>query len=696
MEEEREEQKLKNPSELKDSENLRERFVRIFSDVDKNNPINIDIDKEAWPIFLKVVEDYSHAEIMNAPDTEIVKKCISVKEIFFEQKNIITDGNGNPNIAANLKANPNFIEQNPEVREVLDHMHVDRFSKDSLYQMTEKGIYAIFLGENGESVDEERINSFFNAFESVIGESEWQDTTYISDHEIAFKGIIFSEDDVEKLNIDEKGNIIGVILKNGTIFTEEEVKEPDGTTTYLNDIKSVMIKNGSTCSFYNDGNFVTKNGLVVVNNKEFEELRNERMAVFNSLGGEGVLKKGNFTDEQYNNYISALENEQIFNQIDAFSMDDFGYKFKLYANKDAEFRYISFHAEMLDLMSCTDKELKLQNGMVATLDGITLKDGTEISFRNLKKFMKENNIDENLSLGENGITLEDGIEIPFEQISSFVEKQSKKIKDEEAKEFVENSAEELDASAISDFQRKSSEDRAKQNRVVSDVELKNSRTERIETSGIIPEKGRAGVTVNSKKIAESNVDVTRTRKSEIEQQITARDKTQEEGAIGQDIKIDDREETDYKKKSILSRMVDMASRAINSLRGENDDIHNKTDNPKALMEYREKRNFWSGIISRLGFSETETYKKLSEEVTEEVSKDENSKNTNRFFRFMNAITGKSKEEKTAVEEDKNKIEQNAFDKYNATVNEEKAIADAKVAQEKMYAQKGNNEQEEVK
>ena len=33
---------------------------------------------------------------------------------------------------------------------------------------------------------------------------------------------------------------------------------------------------------------------------------------------------------------------------------------------------------------------------------------------------------------------------------------------------------------------------------------------------------------------------------------------------------------------------------------------------------------------------------------------------------------------------------------NATVNEEKAIADAKVAQEKMYAQKGNNEQEEVK
>ena len=121
-----EEEKLKKANELKDSKELHERFVKIFSDVDKNNPINIDIDKEAWPIFLKVVEDYSHTEIMNAPDTEIVKKCISVKEIFFEQRNIITDGNGNPNIAANIKENPNFIAENPEVLEVIENMPVEQ------------------------------------------------------------------------------------------------------------------------------------------------------------------------------------------------------------------------------------------------------------------------------------------------------------------------------------------------------------------------------------------------------------------------------------------------------------------------------------------------------------------------------------------------------------------------------------------
>ncbi len=631
MEEEREEQKLKNPSELKDSENLRERFVRIFSDVDKNNPINIDIDKEAWPIFLKVVEDYSHAEIMNAPDTEIVKKCISVKEIFFEQKNIITDGNGNPNIAANLKANPNFIEQNPEVREVLDHMHVD--SKID-----------ILFGEKDEI-------KFFNTFLSLSSEDIESISQEDFEELIEEKGYNLFKDETGKANkerakkwnesIKGDGNE-SIDLENVETCEEFEITE-----------SGMKLSSGEIISFGEFPDFVENNST------DKDETQSDRRAKeVKAMGFEKYLAEANFTDEQYEILIKFQKGHlDSKEKIDFEQADDYA---KI-GNIKIPRRMIV--EEMRYQISYENGEMKLINGMTITSKSIKLPDGKEIAIS------QANNVPINIR---------------------------KEIKDEEAKEFVENSAEELDASAISDFQRKSSEDRAKQNRVVSDVELKNSRTERIETSGIIPEKGRAGVTVNSKKIAESNVDVTRTRKSEIEQQITARDKTQEEGAIGQDIKIDDREETDYKKKSILSRMVDMASRAINSLRGENDDIHNKTDNPKALMEYREKRNFWSGIISRLGFSETETYKKLSEEVTEEVSKDENSKNTNRFFRFMNAITGKSKEEKTAVEEDKNKIEQNAFDKYNATVNEEKAIADAKVAQEKMYAQKGNNEQEEVK
>ena len=55
-----------------------------------------------------------------------------------------------------------------------------------------------------------------------------------------------------------------------------------------------------------------------------------------------------------------------------------------------------------------------------------------------------------------------------------------------------------------------------------------------------------------------------------------------------------------------------------------------------------------------------------------------------------------KTQKNSVQEDNNKIEQNVFDKYNVNVDEKKAIADAKAAQEKMYAQKRSNEQEEVK
>ncbi len=626
-----EEEKLKKANELKDSKELHERFVKIFSDVDKNNPINIDIDKEAWPIFLKVVEDYSHTEIMNAPDTEIVKKCISVKEIFFEQRNIITDGNGNPNIAANLKANSNFIEQNPEVREVLDHMHVD--SKID-----------ILFGEKDEI-------KFFNTFLSLSSEDIESISQEDFEELIEEKGYNLFKDETGKANkerakkwnesIKGDGNE-SIDLENVETCEEFEITE-----------SGMKLSSGEIISFGEFPDFVENNST------DKDETQSDRRAKeVKAMGFEKYLAEANFTDEQYEILIKFQKGHlDSKEKIDFEQADDYA---KI-GNIKIPRRMIV--EEMRYQISYENGEMKLINGMTITSKSIKLPDGKEIAIS------QANNVPINIR---------------------------KEIKDEEAKEFVENSAEELDASAISDFQRKSSEDRAKQNRVVSDVELKNSRTERIETSGIIPEKGRAGVTVNSKKIAESNVDVTRTRKSEIEQQITARDKTQEEGAIGQDIKIDDREETDYKKKSILSRMVDMASRAINSLRGENDDIHNKTDNPKALMEYREKRNFWSGIISRLGFSETETYKKLSEEVTEEVSKDENSKNTNRFFRFMNAITGKSKEEKTAVEEDKNKIEQNAFDKYNATVNEEKAIADAKVAQEKMYAQKGNNEQEEVK
>lgn len=626
-----EEEKLKKANELKDSKELHERFVKIFSDVDKNNPINIDIDKEAWPIFLKVVEDYSHTEIMNAPDTEIVKKCISVKEIFFEQRNIITDGNGNPNIAANLKANSNFIEQNPEVREVLDHMHVD--SKID-----------ILFGEKDEI-------KFFNTFLSLSSEDIESISQEDFEELIEEKGYNLFKDETGKANkerakkwnesIKGDGNE-SIDLENVETCEEFEITE-----------SGMKLSSGEIISFGEFPDFVENNST------DKDETQSDRRAKeVKAMGFEKYLAEANFTDEQYEILIKFQKGHlDSKEKIDFEQADDYA---KI-GNIKIPRRMIV--EEMRYQISYENGEMKLINGMTITSKSIKLPDGKEIAIS------QANNVPINIR---------------------------KEIKDEEAKEFVENSAEELDASAISDFQRKSSEDRAKQNRVVSDVELKNSRTERIETSGIIPEKGRAGVTVNSKKIAESNVDVTRTRKSEIEQQITARDKTQEEGTIGQDIKIDDREETDYKKKSILSRMVDMASRAINSLRGENDDIHNKTDNPKALMEYREKRNFWSGIISRLGFSETETYKKLSEEVTEEVSKDENSKNTNRFFRFMNAITGKSKEEKTAVEEDKNKIEQNAFDKYNATVNEEKAIADAKVAQEKMYAQKGNNEQEEVK
>ncbi len=626
-----EEEKLKKANELKDSKELHERFVKIFSDVDKNNPINIDIDKEAWPIFLKVVEDYSHTEIMNAPDTEIVKKCISVKEIFFEQRNIITDGNGNPNIAANLKANSNFIEQNPEVREVLDHMHVD--SKID-----------ILFGEKDEI-------KFFNTFLSLSSEDIESISQEDFEELIEEKGYNLFKDETGKANkerakkwnesIKGDGNE-SIDLENVETCEEFEITE-----------SGMKLSSGEIISFGEFPDFVENNST------DKDETQSDRRAKeVKAMGFEKYLAEANFTDEQYEILIKFQKGHlDSKEKIDFEQADDYA---KI-GNIKIPRRMIV--EEMRYQISYENGEMKLINGMTITSKSIKLPDGKEIAIS------QANNVPINIR---------------------------KEIKDEEAKEFVENSAEELDASAISDFQRKSSEDRAKQNRVVSDVELKNSRTERIETSGIIPEKGKAGVTVNSKKIAESNVDVTRTRKSEIEQQITARDKTQEEGAIGQDIKIDDREETDYKKKSILSRMVDMASRAINSLRGENDDIHNKTDNPKALMEYREKRNFWSGIISRLGFSETETYKKLSEEVTEEVSKDENSKNTNRFFRFMNAITGKSKEEKTAVEEDKNKIEQNAFDKYNATVNEEKAIADAKVAQEKMYAQKGNNEQEEVK
>lgn len=631
MEEEREEQKLKNPSELKDSENLRERFVRIFSDVDKNNPINIDIDKEAWPIFLKVVEDYSHAEIMNAPDTEIVKKCISVKEIFFEQKNIITDGNGNPNIAANLKANPNFIEQNPEVREVLDHMHVDSKIDILFSEKDEMKFFNAFLSLSSEDIESISQEDFEDLIEEK-GYNLFKDETGKANKERA-----------KKWNESIKGNgNESIDLENAETCEEFEITE-----------SGMKLSSGEIISFGEFPDFVENNST------DKDETQSDRRAKeVKAMGFEKYLAEANFTDEQYEILIKFQKGHlDSKEKIDFEQADDY---VKI-GNVKIPRRMIV--EEMRYQISYENGEMKLINGMTITSKSIKLPNGKEIAIS------QANNVPINIM---------------------------KEIKDEEAKEFVEDSAEELDVSAISYFQRKSSEDRAKQNRVVSDAELKNSRTERIETSGITPEKGRAGATVNSKQIAESNVDVTRTKKSEIEQQITARDKTQEEGTIGQDIKIDDREETDYKKKSILSRMVDMASRAINSLRGENDDIHNKTDNPKALMEYREKRNFWSGIISRLGFSETETYKKLSEEVTEEVSKDENSKNTNRFFRFMNAITGKSKEEKTAVEEDKNKIEQNAFDKYNATVNEEKAIADAKVAQEKMYAQKGNNEQEEVK
>ena len=574
MEEEREEQKLKNPSELKDSENLRERFVRIFSDVDKNNPINIDIDKEAWPIFLKVVEDYSHAEIMNAPDTEIVKKCISVKEIFFEQKNIITDGNGNPNIAANLKATPTFIEQKPHVSEVLDHMHVDRKID-------------ILFGEKDEI-------KFFNTFLSLSSEDIESISQEDFEELIEEKGYNLFKDETGKANkerakkwnesIKGDGNE-SIDLENVETCEEFEINE-----------SGMKLSSGEIISFGEFPDFVENNST------DKDETQSDRRAKeVKAMGFEKYLAEANFTDEQYEILFKFQKGHlDSKEKIDFEQADDYA---KI-GNIKIPRRMIV--EEMRYQISYENGEMKLINGMTITSKSIKLPDGKEIAIS------QANNVPINIR---------------------------KEIKDEEAKEFVENSAEELDASAISYFQRKSSEDRAKQNRVVSDAELKNSRTERIETSGIIPEKGRAGVTVNSKKIAESNVDVTRTRKSEIEQQITARDKTQEEGAIGQDIKIDDREETDYKKKSILSRMVDMASRAINSLRGENDDIHNKTDNPKALMEYREKRNFWSGIISRLGFSETETYKKLSEEVTEEVSKDENSKNTNRFFRFMNAITG---------------------------------------------------------
>jgi hypothetical protein len=148
-----EEEKLKKANELKDSKELHERFVKIFSDVDKNNPINIDIDKEAWPIFLKVVEDYSHTEIMNAPDTEIVKKCISVKEIFFEQRNIITDGNGNPNIAANIKENPNFIAENPEVLEVIENMPVEQKIEMLIQEKSMDKFFDVFYNLNSEERD---------------------------------------------------------------------------------------------------------------------------------------------------------------------------------------------------------------------------------------------------------------------------------------------------------------------------------------------------------------------------------------------------------------------------------------------------------------------------------------------------------------------------------------------------------------
>lgn len=446
----------KKINELKESKSLHERFVQIFSDVNKNNPVNIDVNKEAWPIFLKIVEGYSNYELMEQTDAEIASKCISVQEEFFGQKNIITDGNGNPNIEATIRENPDFIQNNQEIIKDIEYVKKDNFSYEELSILAASGVYKVFLNESDGSVDSKRIDRILDSFWSIDDSSEESmNSIYVSDEGLYLNGIIFSEEDVEEILFDENGNSIGCVLKDGATVNESEIKKPDGTSINIKEIQAVMRRIGVNKAVYEDGNIKANNNEIT--NKEINEEKIKRKAVINKMGGEKNLFSENLTDEQFAVLNNAIKGEMVADLTRGFEMNDNSIDLQLYVNEDTQFRYMQFSSEIINIeeLDENNKEIHLKDGTIVTTEKIKFKDGRNISFKDIQKYMKEKGIDENLQFNENGIALQDGTILKFEEFETTNRSENKEVSDKEAKKFIEDSLEFLNANAINELRANS-------------------------------------------------------------------------------------------------------------------------------------------------------------------------------------------------------------------------------------------------
>lgn len=408
-----------------ESEELKEEFVKIFALYNKfDMPINI-----AWSKFKNIVSNRS--DLITPDDTgKIAALCVDVKKEYYEKdRGIITDVEGNPDIKANVEANENFLEENPDIAIAFDEkmtetdIKVERFFK-SYFKLSDNEKKEIFktslhstLSNAEKSVEEYNKTS---GVQDIInkaknGEPLTEQEKKIYDEGIKrtvnYKALKYVEKYSNGENIDKIKLIkyVAALYENGN---EEEKKVAIMVLSQMqiisNEIKPSVIRQAylNVLSAEIDGSYDSSDRVL-------NELYKEE--------DDDIQREDDFTSQDINNKTAR----SILERTDEMQMSP---KINMYEKFDSELeKRIYSQFRKIDLLNNRDNALYLLH-LNSQFDEM-LSEGLE-DYQKEKCIAIKNVLNEMISLEENVSAFGDYIdngEINYEKVSREIDAQKEYV-----------------------------------------------------------------------------------------------------------------------------------------------------------------------------------------------------------------------------------------------------------------------------